>query len=324
MSEYAPAIEDELGTEVLRRLASADSSVRRIALREISDHADEFPEIFVGAAADADAGVRREAAQALEATVDAAAIGALVGLLGDDDAGVAATAALSLGEILDPVAAPVLLQHLHRATGSARAALLSGLRQLRYAPVLAPALASLDDPLPAVRRAAVGVLAYLHLPTALPGLARLAQHDQEAEVRRAAVAALSFASPEAGPDVLPALQAALGDADWQVRQEAAQTLTRLRWSPSAPVLIATLQDNAWEVRQKAAHALGVMRSSEAVGALVGQLDHPISNVRKEVAAALGAIGDPSAAPALQARLQDTDIDVRKTAARALTLLGQAS
>jgi HEAT repeat protein len=74
-----------------------------------------------------------------------------------------------------------------------------------------------DDPL--VREAAVAALGSIGDPAALPAVLH-ATHDRPA-VRRRAVLALA---PFEGPGVDAALEAALTDPDWQVRQ-AAEDLT---------------------------------------------------------------------------------------------------
>lgn len=300
---------------VLPLLSDPDPAVRRVGLLQIADYADESPQVFVTATQDVDSGVRMEAARALEGHPDAEAVRALARLLGDADAEVVAVAAESLGEILDPVAGPVLIDLLARASGEARAFLLTALRKLRQPDALSPALALIEDTSVNVRREAVGVVAYLKDVAALPALARRVELDVDPEVRRIAVGALSFSGDVA---VLPALIRALKDDDWQVRQEAAVSLGKLLLPDSAAILIDALDDPAWEVRLKAANVLGRLKAAAALPALIRTLDHPISNLRKEVAGALGAIGDRAAIPALQrAAAEDRDIDVNKTARRAL-------
>lgn len=301
----------------LPMLASPDAAVRRIGLRQIVDYVDEYPQLFVHASADVDAGVRGEAAAALEATTDPAGVAALVGLLGDSDSEVARIAAESLAEILDPAVGPLLHQYLPNASGLIRARLFAALRKLRHAPSAPLALSSLNDPLPAVRREAVGLLAYLKLPETLEALAQRVTQDGEAEVRRVATGALSFA---VGAEVLPALLQALRDSDWQVREEAAVTLGKLLLPAAADGLIAALDDASWEVRVKAANVLGRLREVRAVPPLTSALDYPISNLRKEAVTALAAIGGPSIVPALKKALADSDVDVHKIAARALAAL----
>ncbi len=309
MSDLAPEVASQAA-----RLADPDPAIRRIALIEVADLAFEHPAVFVAASRDEDAGVRLEAARALEGVADPAAVDALADLLADSDTEVAAAAALSLSELLDSAAGPVLLRRLETAMGGTRAPLLAALRKLKLAAALAPALTCLDDPFAAVRREAVGVLGYLKAPATVPALAALAQTDPDASVRRAGVAALCFAEDRA---ILPALVQALSDTDWQVREETAATLGRLAWPQAAEGLIAALADTSWEVCLKAANALGKLRDPAAIVPLAEALHHRVANLRKEAASALGAIGDVAATDALRIALNDPDVDVAKTARRAL-------
>ena len=130
-------------------------------------------------------------------------------------------------------------------------------------------------------------------------LARIAQGDPDAEVRRIAVGALGYA---ADGGVAQALTRALADGNWIVREEAAQTLGKLRLRPAIAQLVLAMEDPYWQVRLKAARSLGQLKAAEGVEALVATLGHSISNLRKEAAIALGEIGDARALPALEERL----------------------
>ncbi|HEY3431879.1 MAG TPA: HEAT repeat domain-containing protein [Rhodocyclaceae bacterium] len=299
------------------QLSAADATLRLLAVRQISDYADEYPQLFATAARDADAGVRLEAARALEGTVDVHAVEALADLLEDEVVEVATAAAESLAEILDDVVAPTLLKRLIPSRGFARAGLLGALRRLRVEEALAPALDSLDDASAVVRREAVGVLAYLKAAEAVTALGTRAVEDSEVSVRLAATGALVYT---VDPAALPFLLRALTDEDWQVREAAAITLGKTALAGSADGLINALQDSSWEVRLKAANALGTLREIRAVPGIIEALLHPVSNLRKEAATALGVIGDVAARSALENALSDCDVEVRKAAQRSLERL----
>lgn len=139
--------------------------------------------------ADPDAGVRRrslELVAALQGGGPAASV-AIVGLLDDDDPTVVEVAAWAAGE-REPAEDGVVTR-------------LSALAQ------------EAEDAL--VREAAVAALGSLGDPAGLPAI--LAGTRDKATVRRRAVIALA---PFDGPEVETALQAALTDRDWQVRQSA--------------------------------------------------------------------------------------------------------
>jgi len=302
---------------LIAALDEADPEIRRIAVMQAADGVHEHPDLFARASRDLDAGVRLEAVKTLEGDASAEGINALVDRLDDEDEEIRGAAAESLAEILDEAAGPVLLARLPGVTGPARAAVLAALRKLRQPGALAPAIALLGDPLALVRREAVRVLGYLRDANALEHLAERVFHDQDAEVRRAALGALGFGGDDL---VVSALVQGLTDEDWQNREEAAVTLAKLLPPGAEAGLIAALDDDYWQVRLKSAHVLGKLKSAAAVPGLIAALSHPIGNLRKEAAGALGAIGDRAAVPALTAALGDQDVEVRKVAQRALDAL----
>jgi HEAT repeat protein len=194
------------------------------------------------------------------------------------------------------------------------------LRELRYADAFSAAVRALDHDDSGVRIEAVGVLGWLKDTRALVPLARVATRDASAEIRRAAVGALGFASADdaAIPD---ALLHALADPAWQVREEAATTLGKLRAHSARDALIAALGDDYWQVRLRAARALGQLGDRAAAQALIALLSHAISNLRKEAALALGELRDPSTLAALEHALDDADPEVRKAVRIALQQIG---
>ena len=114
------------------------------------------------------------------------------------------------------------------------------------------------------------------------------------------------------PEVVPALIAALADADRDVRLGAAAALGKI--GPAAaeavPALITALADADGDVRRAAADALGKIgpAAAKAVPALIAALADADGTVRRAAADALGKIG-PAAAeavPALIAALADAD------------------
>jgi HEAT repeat protein len=143
---------------------------------------------------DAEADVRRRAAELAPILRGPAPVATVITLLGDPDAGVVETAAWALGELAAPARA-----------GGAVPALIVACR---------------DHPDPLVREAAVAALGALGDPRGLPAILD-ACRDRPA-VRRRAVLALA---PFEGTGVDAALARARDDADWQVRQ-AAEDLTR--------------------------------------------------------------------------------------------------
>ncbi|VWB16523.1 PBS lyase [Burkholderia pseudomultivorans] len=309
---------------LVARLAAPDPSVRRIALYELADLEDpDLVPAFVAALHDDPSpDVRHEAARVLGAWEQPDVVDALCRALLDPDDEVRATAAQSLSELKDAASGPVLRRWAERTEPLVRGAVLRGLRELRFADAFEPALDALDDAAAAVRSEAVAVLGWLRDPRALAPLARVATNDPDAEVRRIAVGAVGFATPDETV-VSAALLAALRDGEWQVREEAAATLGKLRVAHARKPLVAALDDDYWQVRVRAARALGQLRDAAAAPAVAALLAHAIGNLRKEAALALGELRDPATLPALHDALEDRDPEVRKAVRIAIRQIGEA-
>ncbi|GJH19203.1 HEAT repeat domain-containing protein [Caballeronia novacaledonica] len=307
------------------RLAHDDAAVRRLAVIEAADLEDEtwLPSLAHALRHDANADVRRTAAQRLGAWDTNEAVDALCAALTDSDAGTRDAAAESLTALKDPAVGERLLPHLADADADAdafkRAALLRALRELRLPDAAAPALTALSDASPLVRREAVGVLGWLRHTHALERLTQLAHNDTSADVRHAAVGALGFATDDS---VLATLTHALSDEAWRVREEAAATLGKLRLAAARDALERALADEYWQVTLQAARTLGRLRDVASTHAVSALLTFPISNVRKEAALALGELGNADALAVLEAALGDGDPEVRKAVRIAIAQIGE--
>jgi HEAT repeat protein len=135
---------------------------------------------------------------------------------------------------------------------------------------------------------------------AVPALLSLAE-EEDWRVRSAAVDALGEIGP-ATPEVVPALDRALGDpSDW-VRRHAADARGTIGKSAigSVSALARTLTDAQPYVRINAATALAKIgpEAEEAVPALIAALDDPDRYTRAFAAIALRRIGTPAAQEAL--------------------------
>jgi HEAT repeat protein len=172
-----------------------DARVRAAALGALVRAApDDAGTVWPAALADGDAAVRRRAAELAPALADRVAghvevAPALVDALDDGDVTVLEATAWALGELDDAARRAGAVAALGRVAGTHRDAL--------------------------AREAAVAALGALGDPAALP-FVLAACHDKPA-VRRRAVLALA---PFDGPEVDAAIDAALEDRDWQVRQAA--------------------------------------------------------------------------------------------------------
>ncbi|MGQ7938607.1 HEAT repeat domain-containing protein [Paraburkholderia sp. D1E] len=316
---FDPNSLDPEAAEILPRLASVDAAVRRIALLALADLEDEavLGPIVAALRADASSDVRAQAAEILGAWERADAVEALCEALADPAKNVRDAAAQSLSSLKSPDSGPLLAPWTTHCDPFVRQAALRGLRELRYAGALEPALTALTASEDVVRLEAVSVLGWLKSERAVGPLTAIAAHDPNAAVRRAAIGALGIGAATTEETVV-ALLSALRDAAWQVREEAAATLGKLRVQGAQDPLIAALDDDYWQVRLQAVRALGKLGDATASTAVAALLTHAISNLRKEAALSLGELGDTASLPALHTAATDADPEVRKAARIALT------
>jgi len=124
------------------------------------------------------------------------------------------------------------------------------------------------------------------------------------------------------PRAVPALRAALSDADLIVRIESAAGLGRLKARGAVAGLSQALQDPDARVRQTAAVALGHQGDPAGRSPLRQALDDKDGNVRGQAALALGLLGDQDAREALRKMAEEDPVPSTRQAARtALRKLG---
>lgn len=119
----------------------------------------------------------------------------------------------------------------------------------------------------------------------------------------------------------PALLAAIGDGDAEVRAHAAVALGHQDNGAAIPALLAALEDGSPSVRREAARALGELGDTSADAALVMSLNDREASVRTAVAEALGHIGDSGVVLPLLGRRSDESQPVRHAAIAALSEIG---
>jgi HEAT repeat protein len=116
------------------------------------------------------------------------------------------------------------------------------------------------------------------------------------------------------------LVAALKDAAWQVRAQAAYALFQRGGDGRQVIeaLSAAVNDEAWQVREQAVFALGHKGSeADAVKSLIAALKHEDARVRAGAAGSLWHCADGDAFEPLMEALKDEDPKVRKNAAGTL-------
>jgi HEAT repeat protein len=155
-------------------------------------------------------------------------------------------------------------------------------------------------------------MAYLPRPVLTRLIGRLA--DQDADVRRVAVAALDGRE---GSRVTEALLGCLADQDGSVRHAAASALGHRQDPALTEVLLDCLADQDGSVRHAAASALGHRQDPALTEALLAHLTGQDQHVRYGAVEALADREGPEVTEALLARLSDQDRSVRHAAASAL-------
>lgn len=315
--------DDPILQQIAENLTSDDPGIRRVAVLELVDCGEpEAAELLILALNDPDPAVRQEAAKVVD-EFDAVDIAdALIAALQDSNEVVRNAAAHALADLKDPAAALPLLEALEGTDDPfVVAGILRAVKPLRNSAAQAPALQRMHAEDPGVRREAVAVIGWLKQTENLPALMERAQHDSDAEVRRAATGALVYATPE---QVGPTLVGLLRDEHWQVRVEAAVSIGKLNYQAALQPLVDATHDDFWQVREKAVDSLGKLGSPGAIPALGICARDPMSNLRKAAVGALGAIAHDDGRPFIEAAMDDPDPDVRKLARWAISKLGAAA
>ncbi len=142
--------------------------------------------------------------------------------------------------------------------------------------------------------------------------------DADASVRVAAAQSLGQLED---PRAVAPLIAATRDANVKVRSAAYGALSNFEDPRIVDPMIAALTDTDPDVRREAAQTLGNLEDKRALAPLQGALTDSDADVRRAAAQSLGELQDPAAAPALAAALKDQNAEVRRAAAQSLGELG---
>jgi len=185
-------------------------------------------------------------------------------------------------------------------------------------------LSRLSQPDSALARNAADVLGELGYPSAIPALgAGLSNPIFSGEARAAMARALgSIGRPEATQPLVDAL----GASDPMVKASALVALRTVQGFHDATPAAALLGDADQQVRSEAAVSIGMLRTQNATtvsGLLAALGNDPSAAVRRTAAWALGQVGAPAATagPALQAAAQsDANPTVRSIAQAAISQL----
>jgi HEAT repeat protein len=181
----------------------------------------------------------------------------------------------------------------------------------RDAPALLAALAHAD---PCVARVAARLLGTLD-DAGTRARVRERARTASGTGRLAALVALAH---QDDAEAVPVLEAALADADPEVRRAAAWALAGTEDARAVTPLTTALRDADPALRENAAWALGRIGRRQALGSLTAALGDGTVGVRVNAAWALGELEHADAIPALASLLADDgDVEVRRAAAWAL-------
>ena len=182
-------------------------------------------------------------------------------------------------------------------------------------PAIESLMGKLKDKNEEAQNNAAYTLAYVNDPKAVDFLIELTKYNL-ASVRAAASKALGNIGDERAIQPLILL---LGDDDWQVYQNAQESLGKLG-EPAIETLLVKLQDKDEKIRQRAATTLANI--GEIAVAPLSQLLHVSDwHVRESAVIALGGIKHDSAARILLVVLNDTTYKVRLAAVKSLGRIG---
>ncbi|MBX8574010.1 HEAT repeat domain-containing protein [Pseudomonas cichorii] len=177
----------------------------------------------------------------------------------------------------------------------------------------------LEDADAVVRRIALIALADLEDPDSLPWLTEALRQDPASNVR--AESARLLEAWEDAP-VVTALCQALTDADQEVREAAAQSLSQLKTEAAGQLLLPWARHADPFVRGSALRALRELRLPASAQVAREALNDPAAAIRREAVGILGWLKHTEALADLTQRLAtDDDIEVRRMAAGAVGFAG---
>jgi HEAT repeat protein len=305
---------------ILTRLRSEDLDTRRVALTELdqivesASLSDVLPLLV-----DDDPTVRRLAVAALEEMGDPKALPDLLKAIADSDPVVASSAQTATMQFRSPDSFDALLDGATDPAAKIRQAAAAALRGFKDPRVCEVLVGRIDDPAVLVRREVVLTLGrYKDASQALSAL-QTALKDDDQEVRRLAVDAISQSEDS---NVFPLIRAAR-DRAWRVRRQAVIGLANYRSEEGETALVQALSDEHWEVVKEAIVSLGRLRTPIS-GELRRFFAHELADVRLAAAVATGQIGSSELESDLRTLSADPDTGVRKAAFRALQQLTETN
>jgi HEAT repeat protein len=246
---------------------------------------------------------------------DARALPALLARTKDAEADVRAAACKALGALHRPQVIPALCASLRSASHQERAAAAHALGQMPgdKLEVLASELEPEHDPERIVT--ALEILESAR-STALGRRVIALLGDRRPAIRRAALRVLAHHEGRSAEDRIVGL---LADADPSVRTEAVEILVRRRCRKAEDALLGLLAIED-PLRYHVIRGLGRLRVASAAAKLMDLYPAAPAHERIEIIAALNQIAAPGLLPFLKQRLVERDIETRRVASDGLARL----
>jgi cyclophilin family peptidyl-prolyl cis-trans isomerase/HEAT repeat protein len=268
---------------------------------------------------------RAFAVKGLGGIKDRAALPVLMPLLSSGTRSVLVETIRALGRIGDPSATEPLMKFVNdaRADPQVRLEAVTALAGTQGAVgssnVVERMLDLITDPSPAIRSAALRTAAALD-PEGFVAVLSGMDQDPHWSVR----AALATVLGTMKPDLLPRLQAMLGDSDQRVVPSVLNALVKLKAPNVGALLIERLKADDPVIRTAAAQGIGEVKPAGGAAALAdayrfGQRDSTYS-ARAAALAAITQYGAAEATPVLRSAFADKDWAVRVRAAQLLRQL----
>ncbi len=299
-------------------LNALDSSVRRIAARELSRiGSDKAINALILALIDQDSSIREVAARELSRIGSDKAINALILALKDRNFVVRGIAAEALGNIDSDKVVNSLILALKDPNYSVRRIVIEALSNIASDKVVEALIFALKDLELDIRKIAAKALGKIGSDKAIEDLI-ITLKDLEPDVRKIAAEALGrIGSDKAIEDLIITLK----DLEPDVRKIAAEALGNIASDKAIDALVFALSHPQSYARRIAAEALCNIGNDKAINALILSLKHPDSHVRGIATEVLGDIGTDKVVSALIPTLNDQNLNVRKIAAKALGNIG---
>jgi serine/threonine protein kinase len=296
------------------KLSQDRASTDKFSISAIEEAEDEsIVTSLLKALKDEDSFKRSNAAELLGDEGDKRAIDPLIEALKDEDSLVRWFAAKSLGKLKAKKAAKALLKVvLEDEDDFVSKCAAEALEKIGNKDIIPPLKKSLENDDSSKRQISAYILGRIGDEEVVDLLINSARHDEDREVRGAAVDGLG--NIRSDKSLEPLVQITMSDKDEAVRERAALAIASIG-NKAIDILVKMLKDYRAEIRAEAIRTLERLGTAETVKPLIDVLNDRNSFVKRRAIIALGSVGDPRALTPLRELLRD--LDMQTLAGRAI-------